>query len=433
MVEDKSYLLLQIPELYEATLDEFSQKEFSLASTNEIIKLAGYNKGSFYYRFKTKEELYFALIDYIYTRQIALFRSMSIDLNKVKSLETLLYILWDNLGQLVQEDERFYQLLRQVHSEKEFARRQVKENCITSLFERFNVAISNMIEQEEPTRKNLILDTIEHYYYDFPYDFDDRELKNKIRELNSYILHFKMTESRITNEKKLILEHLNQSISFVLIQNETMEIVGNPIRLAMLLSDEKQLQIDIRNVLKIRQITLNHVIQSGIQRNLRDFSHLLAFQSFPYYDTSYHQLKFHEKIVLLMVYASLIGSETIVMDYLLKFVEHKYLSLLFIDILPIIAKTSKIVVLEPEFPLFLAHYVNLYRLDSNNRLVEVRSEDLMDRETDYYLVSYIGSHGYVVTKKIRKDHCNLNDYKDFPNLNIQVLSTIHIDDLTGKE
>jgi len=40
--------LLHMDELYEAALDEFSEKSYDEASLNSIIKTAGLNKGRFY-------------------------------------------------------------------------------------------------------------------------------------------------------------------------------------------------------------------------------------------------------------------------------------------------------------------------------------------------------------------------------------------------
>lgn len=44
--------------LMDATLDEFSEINYENASLNRIIKNAGISKGTFYYHFKSKEELY---------------------------------------------------------------------------------------------------------------------------------------------------------------------------------------------------------------------------------------------------------------------------------------------------------------------------------------------------------------------------------------
>jgi len=49
--------------LFEVSIDEFADKGYDKASINTILKLAGMSKGQFYYHFKNKEALYFALID----------------------------------------------------------------------------------------------------------------------------------------------------------------------------------------------------------------------------------------------------------------------------------------------------------------------------------------------------------------------------------
>ena len=87
LTADRTYLLKQNQALFEATLDEFSSKPYDLASTNIIIKNSDYNKGSFYYRFKTKYDIYFALIDYIYTLGVASLNSSEVHLGNISKAE----------------------------------------------------------------------------------------------------------------------------------------------------------------------------------------------------------------------------------------------------------------------------------------------------------------------------------------------------------
>lgn len=47
--------------LFEVSLDEFIQKGYDKASLNNILKEAGISKGSFYYHFNNKKELYLHL------------------------------------------------------------------------------------------------------------------------------------------------------------------------------------------------------------------------------------------------------------------------------------------------------------------------------------------------------------------------------------
>ena len=56
-------------ELFEAAFEEFIDKGYELASINTILKTAGMSKGQFYYHFKTKEDLYLALIEILIARK----------------------------------------------------------------------------------------------------------------------------------------------------------------------------------------------------------------------------------------------------------------------------------------------------------------------------------------------------------------------------
>jgi len=50
-------------ELFDAAIAEFVAKGYAVASINTILEMAGMSKGQFYYHFKNKEGLYFALIE----------------------------------------------------------------------------------------------------------------------------------------------------------------------------------------------------------------------------------------------------------------------------------------------------------------------------------------------------------------------------------
>ncbi len=55
--------------LFDAGLEEFAAKGYDQASINAILKVAGMSKGQFYYHFKNKEGLYFALIDVLIAKK----------------------------------------------------------------------------------------------------------------------------------------------------------------------------------------------------------------------------------------------------------------------------------------------------------------------------------------------------------------------------
>lgn len=65
MNEKKENPLIEKQELFNASLDEFSQKSFNEASLNNILKSVKMNKGSFYYRFYDKTDLYLSMVHMI--------------------------------------------------------------------------------------------------------------------------------------------------------------------------------------------------------------------------------------------------------------------------------------------------------------------------------------------------------------------------------
>ncbi len=60
--------------LCDAALDAFSSRSFGEASLNDIIKAAGMNKGSFYYRFYDKMDLYLSLLHRLGMEKLATFQ-----------------------------------------------------------------------------------------------------------------------------------------------------------------------------------------------------------------------------------------------------------------------------------------------------------------------------------------------------------------------
>ncbi|NJM07581.1 TetR/AcrR family transcriptional regulator [Candidatus Gracilibacteria bacterium] len=58
-------------ELLAAALEEFATYGYEQASINRVLAASGMSKGQFYYHFKSKENLYFALIAVLITRKRA--------------------------------------------------------------------------------------------------------------------------------------------------------------------------------------------------------------------------------------------------------------------------------------------------------------------------------------------------------------------------
>ncbi len=65
--------LPRFPQLYEAALEEFSEKSWAQASLNDILRRAGMSKGSLYHHFGDKFGLYVALMDVISRKKFEFF------------------------------------------------------------------------------------------------------------------------------------------------------------------------------------------------------------------------------------------------------------------------------------------------------------------------------------------------------------------------
>ncbi|NDI33566.1 TetR/AcrR family transcriptional regulator [Chengkuizengella sediminis] len=66
--------------LMKASLNEFITRGYEKASINHILKMANMSKGSFYYHFKNKEDLYFHLIQtLIEKKQAFLSKAMTVE------------------------------------------------------------------------------------------------------------------------------------------------------------------------------------------------------------------------------------------------------------------------------------------------------------------------------------------------------------------
>lgn len=120
--------LLHHEALFNAALDEFSRKTFKEASLNDILKKVGMNKGSFYYRFYDKADLYLSLVHRIGLEKLAVFNeyfsdeafpSVFFDQIKAMARMSLLY---------ARKDERYYLFWRKYLNESPDIHELVMDN-----------------------------------------------------------------------------------------------------------------------------------------------------------------------------------------------------------------------------------------------------------------------------------------------------------------
>lgn len=128
---DRTYYLRSNQELFDATMNMFSSMNYDIASLNDIIKNGHSNKGSFYYRFKDKYDLYLALIDALFIEQVT-YINLSLSQVKAVTLSEHLYILFDALVHLAKEDSRFLSLSHRFYSEKDTFIHRVLQDTLKS-------------------------------------------------------------------------------------------------------------------------------------------------------------------------------------------------------------------------------------------------------------------------------------------------------------
>lgn len=89
--EDKTFE--KRDELINFAIGEFGEKGYDNASLNNILKKAGISKGTFYYHFKNKEELYTYLIGILIEEKLKFFNENVNPMDFKKDIFTLLNIL----------------------------------------------------------------------------------------------------------------------------------------------------------------------------------------------------------------------------------------------------------------------------------------------------------------------------------------------------
>lgn len=136
MRSDRPQYLGSNNKLLEETLNEFSQKPFLFASLNEIVKRADFNKGSFYYRFQNKEELYVALIDLINAQHLPFYNEAVLSLKKPHRPSALAFAAFESLRRLFETDPRFPLVLERFALEDPAFQRSIRSQSVEFAFDR---------------------------------------------------------------------------------------------------------------------------------------------------------------------------------------------------------------------------------------------------------------------------------------------------------
>ncbi len=117
-----------LPELFTAALNEFSSRSYDDASLNNIIKAAGMNKGSFYYRFSNKFALYLAVFEEIGRQKLEFFADKAHLFSAPPENIFDQFAMMELAGmQFARHEPRYYRFWRRYMVESAVFRQSIKE------------------------------------------------------------------------------------------------------------------------------------------------------------------------------------------------------------------------------------------------------------------------------------------------------------------
>jgi energy-coupling factor transporter ATP-binding protein EcfA2/AcrR family transcriptional regulator len=232
---DKTHFLLSNGELFDSTLSEFCSKNFEFASLNEIIKTSNFNKGSFYYRFQDKFDLYCALLMAIYAEHHYIFNNLIHHTRNSNTIRSRSILLLESLSQLSKVNHKYPLLLRQYYSEEDEFKNKVKNFCSDSVFDRY----INFFRKQNNNKEllpnvayQIFLKQMEIQYYLSPFiDFLEEAPNYIVTLVESFLSILKdndfKTKPNITREVESLSVHKdNKEPSFKLNPGEFLLLFG---------------------------------------------------------------------------------------------------------------------------------------------------------------------------------------------------------------
>lgn len=379
---DKTQILLSNESLFIAAIEEFSSKSYAISSTNEIIKKSGINKGSFYYRFNNKEELFIALADHVIVTQIDLFNKRNFSLASNNSLKNLLFELFFNLYSLDNYDQKFYKFIV-THLNDLESQIIIKSKCIEPLYFRLKKQIH--LFKDNPNFKYIDI-LVDNLYQNFPQFLrDSADIENELSSFIDFIL-IKPEKTSKNNLYDLYDFDSKDSISYILIEPNK-EITYNEKFSCLSSYYQKARKIDkeLKRMSKIFVLTYQKLIMSIIRRSFKDISYFQRLLKKEIIDLSKTDKDFFQ-ILRLLVYLSLKEVEFIVLDHTLNILNSNAKELIYRDILPILSKTSKIVVVSDTFDLD-SDNKNLYIADNLNQIKKLDNDEIRNKYQNTYEIS----------------------------------------------
>lgn len=175
--------------LYEASLTAFAEHSFRDASLNEILKAAGMNKGSFYYRFQDKMELYLSLLYRVGMEKVKLFEEAGVSKTSGGFFEEFRNMAILGL-KLARKDARFVAFTRRILEEDQAVREEIgkcfgnlSDSILTDMVERAKAAGEFRADLSTQTAVFVIETLLNHLDAMIPADWTDESVLQAVDRL----------------------------------------------------------------------------------------------------------------------------------------------------------------------------------------------------------------------------------------------------------
>lgn len=149
--------------LFEAALTEFSMHSFRNASLNNIIKEAGMHKGSFYYRFFNKLDLYLSLIYRMGREKLDFFDKHETNNGKRNFFDEICQKVILGL-QFAQKEPRYNSLWRRIQEEEPSVRDSIRD-CFGDLSKNYLLEMIEKSQKIGELRSDVSAKTLAYIVY----------------------------------------------------------------------------------------------------------------------------------------------------------------------------------------------------------------------------------------------------------------------------
>ncbi len=238
ILKDKTYFLKSNEKLFIASLDEFSKFPFDAASLNSIIKVSDFNKGSFYYRFTDKFDLYMTLVEDAISTQYDIMDGLLKEVNDPRSLYNQIVLLFLSQYSLNRDFPSYASLLHRFSEEESILQSKILSSIRRPLIDESISAIESEIKSSTINVPNiqLFLKLIKSTYYQIPSIISTSTDTDSIRKLVDFL--FNGLSNPLLDMKNVLLNSNNiqhkyhrsnfllNEISFSIYNGEVLSFVG---------------------------------------------------------------------------------------------------------------------------------------------------------------------------------------------------------------